>query len=384
MSVRKRAWITRLGEARESWIVDYSDQHGDRHIQTFDRKSDAAAFHDEVRLDVRKGVHTAPSKSPTVTEAADAWLSKVRANGAERSTLAQYEQHVRIHIVPRLGPTKLAQLSPKTVEIFRDQLLADLERPTARKVLTSFKSMLKVAKMGHIAADVAIAPDKRGKRKLEVGTDIPTPKEIARIIEAADGLKIKTLLLLASLTGLRASELRGLRWKDVDFAHGELHVRQRADCYLQIGALKSASSQRVIPLPQATLAPTLKAWKLRCPKSAAGLVFPAADGDPEHHETVYRAIKPVLVKAGVVDSKGEPKYALHDFRHFFASWCINPKDRGGRGLPAKVVQELMGHSGIQMTLDTYGHLFPSGDDRSELHKAEIALLGRNATYGQFL
>lgn len=178
MSVRKRSWITRSGEPRESWIVDYTDQNGDRHIQTFDRKGDAAAFHDQVRLDVRKGVHTAPSKSPTVSQAADKWLNKVKAGGAERSTLAQYEQHVRIHIGPRLGRIKLAQLSPAGIETFRNQLLADLERPMARKVLTSFKSILKVAKMGHVAADVSIAPDKRGKRKLEAGTDFPTRRRL--------------------------------------------------------------------------------------------------------------------------------------------------------------------------------------------------------------
>lgn len=73
-----------------------------------------------------------------------------------------------------------------------------------------------------------------------------------------------------------------------------------------------------------------------------------------------------MVAAGVTDSKGRPKYALHAFRHFFASWCINPKERGGRELPAKVVQQLLGHSSIVMTLDRYGHLFPRGDDRSEL------------------
>ena len=89
---------------------------------------------------------------------------------------------------------------------------------------------------------------------------------------------------------------------------------------------------------------------------------------------MLRSLAPAMVAAGVVDKHGRPKYALHAFRHFFASWCINPKERGGRELPAKVVQQLLGHSSIVMTLDRYGHLFPRGDDRAELAAAASALL----------
>ena len=63
------------------------------------------------------------------------------------------------------------------------------------------------------------------------------------------------------------------------------------------------------------------------------------------------------------------------FRHFFASWCINPKDRGGRELPPKVVQQWLGHSSITMTLDIYGHLFRDNSDRAEITASEKALLG---------
>jgi integrase len=82
MSVRKRTWTTAKGEAKEAWIVDYVDQEGDRHIETFDLKKDADAYHDEVRINVRKGTHTAPSKSLTVAEAAQAWIDFVRLEGA--------------------------------------------------------------------------------------------------------------------------------------------------------------------------------------------------------------------------------------------------------------------------------------------------------------
>ena len=72
----------------------------------------------------------------------------------------------------------------------------------------------------------------------------------------------------------------------------------------------------------------------------------------------------------------QPKYTgMHTLRHFFASWCINRKQDGGLELPLKVVQERLGHSSVTMTADTYGHLFPRGDDTAELAAAEKALFG---------
>ena len=83
---------------------------------------------------------------------------------------------------------------------------------------------------------------------------------------------------------------------------------------------------------------------------------------------------PAQIAAGVM-TKGKAKYTgLHSFRHFYASWCINRRADGGLELPAKVVQERLGHSSIVMTMDTYGHLFPRGDDGSELAEAERVLL----------
>ena len=110
MAVRKRSWKTRKGETKERWIVDYTDQDGDRHIQTFDRKREADEYHDTVRTDVRKGMHTAPSKSVTVSEAAEKWIKRVEADDREPTTVRQYRQHADLHIVPRIGAIKLASL----------------------------------------------------------------------------------------------------------------------------------------------------------------------------------------------------------------------------------------------------------------------------------
>lgn len=374
MSVRKRNWTTSKGEKKEAWIVDYTDQSGERHIQTFSRKKEADEYHATVKVDVRHGVHSAPSKSVTVAEAAESWIKRVEAEGRERSTLASYRQHVNLHIAPRIGRFKLAHLTPKKVEDFRDDLLLKLGRPLARKVLTSLKSLLKAAKHAQVAADVSIGTDKRGKHKLEAGRDFPTPAEVKRLIEAAaKDDKRRTLLLTAALTGLRASELRGLRWSDIDLKTGELHVRQRADRYGKIGAPKSNSSRRTVPLAPDLLT-ALKKWKLACPNGEADLVFPTSTGRIDHHANILRSLAAIMIAADVVDKEGRPKYALHAFRHFFASWCINPKARGGRELPAKEAQGLLGHSSIVMTLDLYGHMFPPAGDRTELAEAARALL----------
>ena len=375
MSVRKRKWITRSGEAKEAWIVDYFDGQGARHIHTFARKKDADEYHATVKVDVRHGVHTAPSKSITVAQAAADWLAYVELEGRERATIQGYRQHVDLHINPRLGREKLAKLTTPRINKFRDELLADGSRLLAKKVLTSLKSLLKDAQRRgnvaqNVARDVSIGIDKRGKHRLKVGTDIPTVSEVHRLLAAATG-KTRVLLTIAVFSGLRASELRGLRWQDVDFKHRVLHVRQRADRYNAIGRPKSRAGERAVPVPPMVMN-VLKEWKLACPQSKLDLVFPTRAGLPADHKALVRLLRPVLTRAGLW-----PRYTgLHALRHWFASWCINRRADGGLELPAKVVQERLGHASIVMTMDRYGHLFPA-DDGSELVEAERAFL--NAT-----
>jgi integrase len=380
MSVRKRSWITKQGETKEAWIVDYVDGQGERHIKTFARKSDATAHHAKVTIDVAKGVHTPENRSLTVATAAKQWLEAAALEGLERSTLNHYRTHVTRHIVPKIGAAKLATLTTPQVNAFRDALLRDLSRPLARKVLVSFRSVIKDARRrGTIAHNVAegitIVADKRAKRRLEARRDIPTPDEVRRILAAAEAGLWRAILVTAAFTGLRASELRGLRWSDVDFTTGTVHVRQRADQWGTIGHPKTHTGKRAIPVGPFVVN-TLREWKLACPKGEQGLVFPGRNDDPVTHKTMqYAGYWPAQRVAGVVDAKGKPKYpGLHAFRHFFASWCINRKTDGGLELPIKTVQQRLGHSTIVMTSDTYGHLFPRGDDTEELAAAERALL----------
>jgi integrase len=383
MAVRKRIWTTRKGEQQEAWVVDYTDHAGKRRFETFKRKGDADSRAAKIKVELGKGTHVALDGKATVADVAETWIRRLEAEGRERATLAQYRQHLKLHILPHFGRVRLAKLTPERIEAYRDLCLLgkngdggeSMSRAMARKVLVSLKSVLKSAKCGHLADGIRIALDERGKRKLEIGRDVPENAEIKRLFAATAGhAKKRALLLMAAFTGLRASELRGLRWYDVDLKAGELHVRQRADRYGAIGSPKSKKSRRTIPLDPELLIPALKEWKLACPKSELDLVFPTRTGAIDTHKNMLRGLEPVMRAAGVVHRNGKPKYALHAFRHYFASWCISPKERGGRELPAKVVQEWLGHSTIAMTLDVYGHLFKDVDS-DELAEAVKRVLG---------
>ncbi len=311
MSIRKRTWKSAAGEAKEAWVFDYVDQAGKRHIKTFPRKKDALQYETTARMEVRDGTHTADSGSVKVQDAGERWIATAEKNGLERSTVDQYRQHLRIHINPHLGGHKLSELSAPLVREFEDRLRHGTPAPgqegeaaprsaaLTRKVMVSLGSMLADAQeRGLIARNVVRdlrarrtrgkdrRADKRQKGKLKVGVDIPTPAEVKAIVGALDG-RWRPLLLAAIFTGLRASELRGLRWEDVDLDARTIHVRQRADRYNAIGKPKSEAGDRVVPMPPLVLN-TLREWKLACPRGGGGQggARPRVpDGDRQHRIT---------------------------------------------------------------------------------------------------
>jgi integrase len=233
--------------------------------------------------------------------------------------------------------------------------------------------------------------DEAKRRKLQVGVDIPTPAEARMIIYAAQG-RGRAPIIVTVFTGLRSSELRALRWTDIDLDGRALHVRRRVDRYGKFGPPKSEAGTRTIPLSPMVVN-TLREWKLACPKGELDLVFPNSVGHiTSHTDFVNSLYLPTLVRAGLVhrlvDDAGKPllrkdgksryegRYTgIHSLRHFYASWCINRVADGGLELPAKTVQVRLGHANIIMTLGTYGHLFPQADDHAALVAGERALLG---------
>ena len=392
MSVRKRIWKGPRGEPCEAWVATYTDHEGKRRLRTFEKKREADAFHASVAGELRAGIHVPDSQSVTVAEAGRLWLQGCEAADLERTTVDAYRQHLDLHIVPLIGAVKLSRLTVPMVRSFEDKLRLDRSPAMVRKARISLGALLADAEeRGLVGQNVVHARARRRRRgkdaqiaarqsngKLKIGVDIPAPDEMRAIVAALahipDAARWRPLLLTAIFTGLRASELRGLNWDGVDLKRGELHVRQHADRHGTIGRPKSEAGERTIPLPP-MLVSVLREHRLASGRNDLDLVFANGRGSIEHRNTiVYAGLQPAQVAAGVVNDAGEAKYkGLHSLRHFYASWCINRKVDGGLELPPKMVQQRMGHASIAITMDVYGHLFPSGDDGAELAAAERAL-----------
>jgi integrase len=376
MSIRKCKWTTKSGEAREAWIVDYVDQHGDRHTQTFSTRRAAAAWATQAEHEVAAGTHSPLTGSATVAEAFLMWIENCVDEGLEHGTIRQRRQHLKHHVAPFIGAVTLAELTLPRVNHFVTQLrAAGRSLAMRRKVLTNLKTAISYAQgLGLVAQNVARAAKAVGGERehtrgpLRAGVDFPSKAELGALLEHATERQ-RPFVFLLIYTGMRISELRGLRWRDIDLEAGLVHVRQRVDAWCRMGPPKSRAGARDIPLAPSVVN-VLKRWRLACPLGALDLVFPNRVGRPFTLQNLReRLLLPLQVKAGVVDRDDRAKYGFHAFRHAAASLFIE-----NLHWPPKRVQAIMGHANISMTFDLYGHLFEDPEaDRSAMARLELAL-----------
>ena len=313
MSVRKRTWTTAKGVEKEAWVVDYVDRSegGQRRLKTFDKKKDAAAFAAQASVVPRTATHTAAdSASMTIAEAANLWIQTGEARGLERATLAAYREHVELHIKPYLGSVKLSQLSAPMVREFEDKLAAGTmpngaePQPRSpamvRKVRVSLSSLISDAQErgprgAQCRARPAVDPPTRDRAPVRPSVARKASSRLASTFQ--QGRKSRPLPGLRKGAGARSRRRRSLPGcappscagcagpTSTLPVKGELHVHQRADRYSVIGKPKSESGQRSVPLTP-IVANTLREWKLACPKSEQGLVFPSMGGIVEHHSNI--------------------------------------------------------------------------------------------------
>lgn len=394
-SVRKRTWTTGRGDKKTAWEISYVDRDGGRHRKQFAKKSDADAERIRVEGQMMAGIHVPDRTSITVLQAAKAFLADfedlVRVGKRERTTLEGYAQFVDLHLAPyAVAGIKLARLGGPDVKTYARGLEANLSDSLAVRSLATFRRVMKFAQgegwiVGNPAEAVSIRTGERGAETDVDTVEIPPKDQLRRLIAAAADYDAtgyaSAVVQILMFGGLRASEMRGLRRRDLRLAEGEIDIRQRADRWNTIGPTKTRNSRRTIPIPPGTVR-ALKTWLKSAPPSEMGLVFPNGVGKPETYANIYhRFWRPLMTAAGLVapdmadgQDAARPLFALHALRHVAVSLWIEQE------VTPKKVQSWAGHATIQFTMDRYGHLWPDpASNRSIVSAIERDLLNNGGT-----
>jgi integrase len=296
----------------------------------------------------------------TVGEYLNRWLADSLRGTVRASTCERHEINVRVHINPTLGSVRLKGLTPAHVRgLHREKLDCGLAPATVRKIHSTL----------HKAHSQAVSDGLIPRNTADVQAPRPAPEEMRPLPEGevctfldvarTSGDRFEPLYVLAITTGLRRGELLGLRWDDVDLERGTLRVGRslvREGGRHKVGETKTRRGRRQVNLTPRTVN-ALKAHRKRQLEERMrlvetyedrDLVFSTTVGTPvDPDNLVKRSFKPLLEKAGL------PEIRFHDLRHTCATLLL------GRNVHPKIVQELLGHATIAMTLDTYSHYLPS-------------------------
>jgi integrase len=376
--VRRRGWKNKLGEAKAAWLVDYSDSRGNRHRKHFLNKKAADAFRIHVEGQMQAGTYRSDAERVTVKVVCESFLEHCsgrheRDERMTRKMLVVYKGHVNNYILHPdygIGNLKLSQLTARSVGDFRDRLRsAAITVPTARKILATLHGALAYAiSQDWVASNAAhgtrvIGPRDEGSKKI-----IPPSKaDMSAVLNGADE-DFRVKLTFAASTGVRAGEQWAARWRDVDLEGRQLHIGRRVDAYREEGVPKSAAGVRSVPI-SSHLTAMLKAWKLRSKfKTPDDLIFPNDEGKHTSHDNLIKRRFNPLFESLEAAHRADPtrlpapprRFNWHALRHFAVSTWIEA------GCPPKTVQTFAGHASLQITMDRYGHLFPSEDHKKAM------------------
>ncbi len=365
-----------------------------------DRRHVSGKTRAEVALKIRNlqtkrdaGLVPTTGKTPTLAEWLRHWLDTIAAPSVRPRTLYDYRQIIEVRIIPALGHHRLDRLQPEHVEMFYAECMrpadpARLKNGAQRRAEgQSASTVLKTHRVLSRALAVAV---KRERVARNVCTLVEPPSVVRDEVSPLTADEAKCLLnaakdarngarwSVALALGLRQGEALGLLWEDVDLDAGTVTVRRSlerrtythgcasapcgakrgADCPqrsqggLILGEPKSRSARRTIALPSPVLA-ALRAHRARQTEErlAAGSmwedrghVFATETGAPIDPRRDWDDWKALLKLAGVRDAR------LHDARHTAATLLLT------QGVHPRVAMQILGHSQISLTLNTYSHV----------------------------
>jgi integrase len=346
MSVRLRKRKYPGGDILETWHVDVKFEHPDGHVERIRKASPvntrrgAEQYERQVRQALLDGSYGKEEKEvPTLAQFEREFLAYSQTNN-KYSTIKSNRDILRKHLVPMLGRKKLSAIGYAEIERFKaNRLDSGLKPKTINNILGVLSSLLSVAKKFKLVTEL---PDIQWLKVAKPEIDYLNYEDAQRLSDGTKPARWRTMAILALNTGLRLGELAALRWDAVDLSAGRLVVR--LNVYRGHLGTPKGGRDREVPLNKKAMS-ALAQWPRRL---GSPWVFPQKDGsfmrNPHHHSA--HAILKLAKTAGI------RPIGWHTLRHTFASHLVM------RGVSLKAVQELLGHSTIEMTM-RYAHLSPT-------------------------
>lgn len=333
--------------------------------------ADAKRWLTDIRTQMERG--NAPiSPNKTVSDFFEEWLA-LRAGVLRPDTIKQYRLCFRRHIGPVIGYMRMMDITPgycqKVINAMSANGLKGSAMKQARVVMNGmFRAAVeeKIIDRSPITSRVQIPEDPfddKAPKKIKY----LTVEEQAVFTEAARSTNYYLEYMLVLCTGLRVSELSGLKWEDIDVENGVIHVQRKQSCRTgnewYFNYPKTQAGTRNIPLTKdaCQLLADLRARENRVnentPEGCRDLLFLSRKGRPTRPGTYDANLKALCRKAGITH------ISMHDLRHTFATRMLEAE------VDYKTLSVIMGHKSIQTTMDLYVHVTDS-KQKAEIIKFE--------------
>lgn len=351
------------------WCAEVSDGYGldgkrKRRVVYGRTRAEVAAKLRSMQTDQSAG-RLVTSKRQTLRTFLEAWLEDSVKQSRRPKTYMSYRQIIDQHLVPALGRYYLDKLTAQHVLAY---INLKVESGLSNRTVAYHHATLRVALKDAMRWDLvsrnvaaSVTPPRVKRHKVNP----LSPAEAAKLLAAVHGTRQEALFGVALAVGLRLGEALGMRWEDVDLTEGTLTVNyqlQKINKEWVLVEPKSEQSRRVISLPDVCVK-SLKAHRTRQLQDQLaaetwgnefGLVFTTSIGTPVDDANVRRELNKAVKAANLRTASDEPRHVrFHDLRHTCASLLL------AQNVHPRVVMEVLGHSQISLTMDTYSHVMPA-------------------------
>lgn len=319
----------------------------------FKTKRDAEKAAAEMQTQIEHGDYVKPSNETVGAFMLD-FVEQTLKNHVAPNTYEARLGFVNNHIIPRIGHINLLKLTPVDIQRFYNELREEHGAGHVQNIGNLLTKAFKQAyEWGMIQKNVAALVKKPPISRKNTTMKVWTVDQQKAFLDYAkvDNEFYYRLFLLALTTGMRKGEVLGLQWNDIDLKQGIIQVKRtlviaNKTIYLKDNP-KTESSIRSISVAENTIK-QLREYKLKQLPNELNLVFPS----PKTNKLLYpNSLDKHFAKT--IKAAGVPVISFHGLRHTFATTLLE------LGVNAKIVQEMLGHSTIKTTMDTYSHVLPN-------------------------